>query len=69
MLDQQKFLNQKFVHRTNPNGSHDSICLRCYLTISTSSTEELLAAMEAIHSCHGMPLSVDSPPSTSFLAP
>ena len=43
----------RFTHRQNPDGSYDSICMFCFLTAATSSTEDQLARLEQghIHQC------------------
>jgi hypothetical protein len=43
---------QKFSHRLNANGSHDSICTVCYLIVATSKIEAELAQPEWDHACH-----------------
>lgn len=40
-----------FAHRTNVNGSFDSICLLCFQTIATALTENELVKIEGRHSC------------------
>lgn len=40
-----------FRHRENPDGSWDSICMRCYLTAAHSYSEEPLGPVEANHHC------------------
>jgi len=40
-----------FKHRHNPDGSWDSICLKCYLTVETAMQEDDLAEMERSHDC------------------
>ena len=41
-----------FVHRKNPNGSFDSICLLCYRTVSNELYEDELSDAESVHACH-----------------
>jgi hypothetical protein len=41
-----------FPHRRNTDGSYDSICLRCLLTIANSRTEADLAKREKYHVCN-----------------
>jgi hypothetical protein len=41
----------KFPHRTNADGTIDSICPRCYVTIASSTWEAELEGMEAVHVC------------------
>ena len=46
-----------FTHRHNPNGTTNSICLKCFRTIASSSNEEDdLDAAEAAHKCGGFDL-------------
>jgi len=40
-----------FPHRRNPDGSFDSICLDCLLTIASRQTEDELIAAERAHVC------------------
>jgi hypothetical protein len=40
-----------FPHRTNPDGTIDSICLRCFATIGNAHSETRLEQMEADHLC------------------
>jgi hypothetical protein len=40
-----------FHHRHNRNGTHDSICSACAMTVATSSDDSLLAAFEDAHIC------------------
>ena len=40
-----------FSHRHNANGTHDSICRRCYATIATEHDQDDLLAQEAGHVC------------------
>jgi len=42
-----------FAHRKNKDSSFDSICPRCFRTISTRGTEEDLAQDEHSHLCAG----------------
>ena len=41
-----------FSHRHNPDGSFDSICKLCFVTIASSNLEEELAIAEAKHECN-----------------
>jgi len=43
--------SDEFAHRQNADGSFDSICLFCYLTVSSALGESGLADGEATHSC------------------
>jgi hypothetical protein len=40
-----------FQHRDNEDGSFDSICTRCFLTVAGADEEDQLASHEAIHVC------------------
>ena len=40
-----------FRHRHNPDGSWDSICMKCYLTVATTATEDDLEKSEQSHDC------------------
>jgi hypothetical protein len=40
-----------FPHRRNSDGTVDSICPRCFVTIGTSTCESDLPAIEAAHVC------------------
>jgi hypothetical protein len=46
-----------FPHRRNRDGSFDSICLKCLLTISTTRNEADLAKREELHVCNPSVLS------------
>jgi len=40
-----------YVHRPNKDGSHDSICTRCYATVASVSDEGELTSHERAHVC------------------
>jgi len=40
-----------FPHRINHDGTIDSICSRCYITVGTSSSVDDLERMESAHLC------------------
>jgi len=40
-----------FAHRERTNGTVDSICLQCYVTVANVEQEENLASLETIHNC------------------
>jgi hypothetical protein len=40
-----------FQHRSNNDGTCDSICLRCYRTVASTRQEPWLAHEESIHTC------------------
>ena len=42
---------KKYPHRVNLDGSWDSICTRCFLTIAHCKTEKELAEVERKHVC------------------
>jgi hypothetical protein len=46
-----------FPHRRNRDGSFDSICLKCLLTIANARTEADLAKYEKYHVCNPSVLS------------
>jgi hypothetical protein len=41
-----------FHHRPNQDGSYDTICLRCFLTVSTRTLEADLRQDEIKHDCY-----------------
>ena len=47
-----------FPHRHNRDGSHDSICPKCYATIASFRDETELAGSERDHSCEPVRLSL-----------
>jgi hypothetical protein len=40
-----------FPHRHNANGTYDSICTRCFVTVATVRNEAELAGRESAHIC------------------
>jgi hypothetical protein len=42
----------EFSHRLNADGTFDSICMSCFLTIGTAESEPALAGEEKIHQCN-----------------
>ena len=44
-------LNSHFPHRHNRDGSHDSICTKCFLTIASVREESELVQFEIDHVC------------------
>lgn len=40
-----------FPHRHNADGSHDSICAVCYVTVASAYEESELATSEKAHRC------------------
>ncbi len=45
--------SSEYAHREKADGSFDSICLRCYRTASTATSEAALANGERTHFCSG----------------
>jgi hypothetical protein len=43
--------NADYAHRSNDDGTFDSICLRCFRTVTTAYSEPELVFGEAQHSC------------------
>lgn len=43
----------EYKHRTNPDGSYDSICMQCYRTVGTTKNEDELREKESAHICAG----------------
>ena len=41
-----------FPHRQNDDGTYDSICTSCFLTVATARSEGELKALEKNHVCH-----------------
>jgi hypothetical protein len=44
-------MRTKFAHRENRDGTFDSICRECFVTITTSQSEEDLCGFERGHFC------------------
>lgn len=42
---------RRFVRRHNQDGTVDSICLRCFLTIGTAHDQSALQEFETTHQC------------------
>lgn len=40
-----------FAHRSNRNGTTDSICRRCFATVATATWEAELDRAERVHAC------------------
>lgn len=47
----EKTLFKDFPHRRNWDGTFDSICPSCFVTVTTKNSESELAAAEAAHVC------------------
>jgi hypothetical protein len=45
---------EQFPHRRNMDGTHDSICRGCLMTIATVEEEDELAGFESRHTCDPM---------------
>jgi hypothetical protein len=45
-------LNTFYPHRRNRNGTFDSICLKCFLTVAHTKTEPELLAYDRLHVCN-----------------
>jgi hypothetical protein len=43
----------EFVHRLHADGTFDSICMSCFLTIGTAESEPALVGQDKIHQCNG----------------
>jgi hypothetical protein len=46
-----EFPRPSFIHRRNPDGTVDSICLRCFLTTDHAKEESALDKVEDAHVC------------------
>jgi hypothetical protein len=53
-----------FPHRQNRDGSWDSICMKCYLTVANKPTEAELAVIESCHACKGLTRVVSMDPTS-----
>ncbi len=54
-IDLSELQKQPFIHRLNKDGSVDSICTRCFVTVGSvgaAKTEPELAGAEAQHRCN-----------------
>lgn len=52
MVDRSPLPAAEFQYRNNPDGTWDSICLRCFLTVGTAEKAEDLTDVEAAHNCY-----------------
>jgi NMD protein affecting ribosome stability and mRNA decay len=43
--------NAPFIHRHNPDNTIDSICMTCFLTVASVSSETELLQREQTHNC------------------
>lgn len=44
-------IRPEFVHRSNRNGTTDSICRSCFITVATATWEAELERKERVHAC------------------
>ncbi len=42
----------QFVHRLNEDGTIDSICRNCFITVATAASESVLDRKEPEHNCN-----------------
>jgi hypothetical protein len=52
-----KRLELGFPHRHNANGTHDSICTKCFVTVATAKNEPELEGHESAHVCNPVDVS------------
>jgi hypothetical protein len=45
----------QFIHRLNDDGTTDSICSDCFVTVATAVSESILESEERKHSCVTLP--------------
>jgi hypothetical protein len=57
----------RFPHRRNNDGSYDSICTECFVTIATAKDESQLAGAEGTHVCNPLWFHVPSKYQIAFL--
>ena len=50
--------NHPYAHRTNKDGTIDSICKKCFATVGTSEKTEQLEEIESKHDCESWRLEV-----------
>jgi hypothetical protein len=55
---------KEFPHRHNRDGSFDSICPKCFVTVDTRDVEGQLQLAEKVHNCNGLNLSLKLHPPT-----
>jgi hypothetical protein len=51
-MPEERLESSRFSHRHNPDGSIDSICRSCFVTVATATAEGALAAYERAHVCN-----------------
>ena len=47
-----------YAHRTNPDGTIDSICTTCFMTVGTAEEAAVLQELECNHKCEELRLKV-----------
>ncbi|MDT8068275.1 MAG: hypothetical protein ROO76_08925 [Terriglobia bacterium] len=52
MVDHATLPRPEFQYRNNGDGTWDSICLRCFLTVGTARSIAELVDMEKAHNCY-----------------
>ncbi len=52
MIDRSPHRAPEFQYRNNGDGTWDSICLRCFLTVGTAKIVAELVDMENAHNCY-----------------
>jgi hypothetical protein len=52
MVDNSPLPAVEFQYRNNGDGTWDSICLRCFLTVGTATSVADLAQLETVHDCY-----------------
>ena len=52
MADNSPLPAAEYQYRKNQDGTVDSICLHCFLTVGTANRIEDLAGLEAAHNCY-----------------
>ena len=50
-MPSNQFVHFEFPHRMNKDGTIDSVCPRCFVTVGRSTWEAELDRMEAAHTC------------------
>jgi hypothetical protein len=45
------YTSNPFAHRTNRDGTIDSICKKCFMTVGTAEEVEALKVLESSHVC------------------
>jgi hypothetical protein len=55
-------ISRIYPHRRNKDGSYESICLSCFLTVSRAKTEAELTEQDVAHVCTATKLSTRGKP-------